>query len=79
MDMGLGELWELVTEREAWRAVVHGVAKSRTRTELMLYAPFRVITYKSRGINSRFPVSYKFALFLLENLFEPSCCWCRFF
>ena len=31
MDMGLGELRELVMHREAWRAVVHGVAKSRTR------------------------------------------------
>ena len=31
MDMGLGRLQELVMDREAWRAVIHGVAKSRTR------------------------------------------------
>ena len=29
-DMGLGGLWELVMDREAWRAVIHGVAKSQT-------------------------------------------------
>ena len=34
VDMSLGELWELVMDRVAWSAAIHGVAKSRTRQRL---------------------------------------------
>ena len=44
MDMGLGGLRELVMDREAWRVVVHGVAKSRTR--LSDITTFRTLVFK---------------------------------
>ena len=44
MDMGLGKLWELVMDRKAWRAPVHGVTKSQTQlrawTELNMYVSY---------------------------------------
>ena len=56
MDMSLSKVWELVIDREAWRAAVHGVAKSRTRlSDWPETRPFWILSGLPRWHSSKEP------------------------
>ena len=65
MDMGLGGVWELVMDRDAWRAVAHWVAKSRTRLNWTFSHKYH--SYISFGSNTQDRISHSFVQRVKEH------------
>ena len=73
IDVNLSELWELVRDREACCAAIHGVAKSRTRLSGLIWSDLIWFTYKFSFFNSYSDYQFLLELALVTCVFQGIC------
>ena len=73
VDMHLSKLWEMVKDREAWCATVHGVPKSRTRLGWFLFFPSSMVSGLTFKSLIQFEVIFNSEIMVLFDSFAHNC------